>query len=61
MRSLRQKLELVHGMVGTKDLTDKETVFVENCWEFSKKGECTSFLTSKMVSWLDDLHDKHFA
>jgi len=61
VRSIKQQLELVHGMVGTKDLTERETSFVESCWKYSKEGICTSYLTDKQVEWLTDLHDKHFS
>ena len=61
MKSIKQMLERVHGLVDTADLTEWENKFVKTCWEFSKNGTSSSYLTGRQVEIIDQLYNKHFS
>jgi len=61
MKSTNQKILDVHAMVGTKDLNEKETKFVVSIYERTKQARVASFLSPAQLSWLEDLHSKHFS
>lgn len=50
----------LEGLLGTKDLSDREAEFVENMVRIKDSGQVTR-LTERQVEWLNDLHRKHFA
>jgi hypothetical protein len=58
MRSLGKQIELLQGLVGTKDVSDWESNFIASV--FRHKND-TSCLTEKQVEIIERLHDKHFA
>ena len=61
MKSLRQKIEQVAGLVDTKDVTDWENGFLKNVLEASKGGVYTAALSTRQVETLERIYDKHFA
>ncbi len=60
MLSTSQMIDRLAGMVGTKDLTDWETRFVQSLIDRKSAGQVTA-LTERQVEMLDRLHSKHFA
>ena len=60
MLSTSQMIDRLAGMVGTKDLTDWETRFVQSLIDRKQAGQVTS-LTEKQLEVLERLHGKHFA
>lgn len=60
MKSTTQMIRRLEGMLGTKDLSDWESGFVESLVAKLDAGEVTS-LTERQVETLDRLHGKHFA
>lgn len=61
MRSVRQMLEKVEGLVGTGDLSRWEEEFVESLVSRREQGDTLTDLSAKQVEVLDRLHGKHFA
>jgi hypothetical protein len=53
-------IKKLEGLLGTKDLSDREQEFVESMVRLRDSGEVTR-LSDRQVSWLSDLHRKHFA
>lgn len=53
-------IEKLVGMLGTDDLSDWETGFVESCQRKLAAGQVTS-LTGPQLEVLERLHSKHFA
>ena len=60
MPSTTQMIRKLEGMIGSKDLGDWESGFVESLVAKVDAGEVTS-LTERQVETLDRLHGKHFA
>ena len=60
MLSTSQMIDRLAGMVGTNDLSDWETRFVQSLIDRKKAGQVTS-LTERQLEVLERLHDKHFA
>ncbi len=60
MISTNQMIDKLAGMVGTRDLSDYETRFVENLVRIKEAGNVTR-LTEPQVELLERLHAKHFA
>ena len=60
MISTSQMIDRLAGMVGTKDLSDWETRFVQSLIDRKNAGKVTA-LTERQVETLDRLHSKHFA
>jgi len=60
MISTNQMIDKLAGMVGTRDLSDYETRFVENLVRIKEAGNVTR-LTEPQVELLERLHSKHFA
>lgn len=56
MRSTAQKLDLVSGLLDTKDLSSWEQGFVTS---LVQRGSAN--LSDKQLETLDRIHDKHFA
>lgn len=59
--SIGVMLTKIHGLVGTKYLTDWEDDFVQSVWERSEDGKKTSSLTEKQVAVIERIHAKFFA
>jgi hypothetical protein len=53
-------IEKLVGMLGTDDLSEWETGFVQSLQRRLAEGQVTS-LTERQVETLDRLHSKHFA
>lgn len=53
-------IEKLSGLIGTKDLADHESEFVEKLVRIRDAGSVTR-LSEKQVNWLTDLHRRHFA
>ena len=60
MLSTSQMIDRLAGMVGTKDLSDWETRFVQSLIDRKNSGQVTS-LTERQLEVLERLHGKHFA
>jgi hypothetical protein len=56
--SQREKLAQVSGMLGTPDLNDWESSFIESLQRFAKE---TTGMTDKQAKKLDQIWCKHFA
>lgn len=53
-------VEKLSGLLGTDDLNEWESGFVESCQRKLKAGQVTN-LTDRQVETLERLHNKHFA
>ena len=60
MISTTQMIKKLEGMLGTKDLSDWETTFVESMVERVEQNRITT-LSEKQLITLERLHRKHFA
>lgn len=60
MKSLGAMVKQLHGMVGTADLSEWETDFVQNVYDRSGEGEDTTFLTAKQVEKVNSIYQRHF-
>ena len=60
MPSTTQMIRKLEGMIGSKDLSDWESGFVESLVAKVDAGEVTS-LTERQLEVLERLHGKHFA
>ena len=60
MLSTSQMIDRLAGMVGTNDLSDWETRFVQSLIDRKNAGQVTS-LTERQLEVLERLHGKHFA
>ena len=60
MQSTTQMIRRLEGMLGTKDLSDWESGFVESLVAKVDAGKVTS-LTERQLEVLERLHGKHFA
>ena len=60
MLSTSQMIDRLAAMVGTNDLSDWETRFVQSLINRKQAGQVTS-LTEKQLEVLERLHGKHFA
>lgn len=61
MPSVGSKLKQLEGLLGTKDLSEWEQRFVQNCLERSDQGRHTPELSGKQVEKIDDIWERHFA
>jgi len=61
MISTNNALKQVAGLVGTNDLNDAETDFIEDMWQRSNDGKQVSFMSDNQVKWLGRIYSKHFA
>lgn len=57
MFSTKQKLTQLQGLVGTKDLTQWETTFVENMARLCSTKAGTTVLSSSQVEKLDEVYE----
>lgn len=60
MKSLGAMIQQLHGMVGTADLSEWESQFVQSVYDQSGEGQDTAFLTSKQAEVVGKLYSKHF-
>ena len=60
MPSTTQMIRKLEGMIGSKDLSDWESGFVESLVAKLDAGKVTS-LTERQLEVLERLHGKHFA
>lgn len=61
MKSLGQKIKQLDGLIGTKDVTDWESEFLQSVVDRSNCGNDTTRLTHKQVEVAERIYAKHFA
>lgn len=62
MKSTRQKVEQLSGLLGTKDLQPKTAKFVQDmALKFQNSPQKTPEISEKQLAWIEDLYDQHFA
>lgn len=61
MASLNTMVKLCAGLVGTKDVSDWESNFLQSIVERTKSGDNTTSLTEKQIDVLERIFNKHFA
>lgn len=61
MKSIGQKIKQLEGLLGTSDLTDWESGFVESVLERTKKGDDTTRLSEKQVNTVENIWRRFFA
>jgi hypothetical protein len=59
MISTATMIKRLEGLLGTKDLTEREQVFIEKLARLSDAGQVTA-LSEPQLDWLSDLHARHF-
>ena len=59
--SLGTKVKQIHGLRGTKDVSEWEDKFIESVYAWSAQGECTTGLTEKQIAVIDRIWEQHFA
>jgi hypothetical protein len=60
-RSLGAKLERLHALCETHDLTDWEQGFVSDLWVYSAHGQRTSWMSERQVEILGRVYARHFS
>lgn len=60
MKSLGAMIQQLHGMVGTDDLSEWETEFVQSVHDQSGEGQDTAYLSTKQVEIVNRLYQQHF-
>lgn len=61
MTSLNTMVKRCAGLVGTKDVSDWESNFLQSIVERTKSGDNTTSLTEKQIDVLERIFNKHFA
>lgn len=61
MKSVGAMIKQLHGMVGTDDLSEWESGFVQSVYDQSGGGADTAYLSGKQVTKINDIYTKHFA
>lgn len=61
MKSLAQMIAQCEGLLGTKDVTEWESEFLQNIVERTDHGKDTHSLTGRQVQIVERIYDKHFA
>ena len=59
-KSIRQKIQQLEGLLGTRDITEWEETFISDMVKKIKADDRTSKLSSKQVDIIDRIHGKHF-
>jgi hypothetical protein len=59
--SIGNMIKSITGMLGTDDLTEWETGFIERIAEMTNDGQHTSLLSDKQVETVENIYKKHFA
>jgi hypothetical protein len=54
------QIKTIAGLAGTKDVDQRTSEFISNMVERTGNGKVTSHLTEAQVSWIEDIHRKHF-
>lgn len=60
MKSLGAMVKQLHGMVGTDDLNDWETGFIQSVYDQSGEGADTAYLNSTQAEKINQIYTKHF-
>lgn len=60
MKSLGAMVKQLAGMLGTDDLNEWETDFVQHVYDQSGEGEDTTYLSTKQVETISRIYNKHF-
>lgn len=60
-KTIGQKIKQIEGLLGTKDVNEREAEFIENMVERSNNGTRTSHLTSPQVIWIEKIWKRHYA
>lgn len=61
MASLNTMVKRCAGLIGTKDVSDWESSFLQSLLERTSNGDNTTSLTEKQIDVLERIHQKHFA
>ena len=61
MVSIGTKIRQIHGLVGTSDVDERETRFIERVYDWTDAGEHTHSLSFKQIDWISDIWERHFA
>lgn len=62
MPSIKQQLDKIEGLLGTRDISDWEGNFIANVVEKVKQSKGnTSVLSDRQVETIEQIHNKHFA
>lgn len=63
--STQSMIEMVEGLLGTKDLNDREEDFITSvCNQYrsrTNKNKSVDFLSDKQRDWLERIWKRHFA
>lgn len=60
MKSLGAMIKQLHGMVGTDDLSEWESGFVQSVYDQTGEGKDTAYLSGKQVTAINDIYQRHF-
>jgi len=60
MTSISTQIKKLHALLGTRDLSDWESQFVQSVWDQTGEGADTTFLSAKQAEKIGDLHGRHF-
>lgn len=61
MKSIGAMIETIHGLCGTKDITEWENKFIESVYQAYRLAGTTVRLTEKQIDIIDRIYNKHFA
>lgn len=61
MVSIGTKIEQLAGLLGTHDVTEWESRFIESVYAWAERGKRTSGLTEKQIAVIERIWEKHFA
>lgn len=61
MKSLGQKIQQLNGLIGTKDVSEWESEFLQSVVDRSNCGQDTTRLSAKQVEIAERIYAKHFA
>jgi len=59
-KSIRQKIQQLEGLLGTKDISEWEEGFITNVVAKIKPGNSTTKLTGPTIDKIDQIYQKHF-
>ena len=59
--SIGNMIKRISGLLGTEDLSEWETEFVESVVERSQDGATTVLLTEKQITKIEQIFNKYFA
>ena len=61
MKSIAQKIEQCSGLIGTADVTDWETQFIESMQRALARDHSSAGLSEKQIDIIDRIFNRHFA